>query len=64
MSGERTVKKAFKNIPEGKRFFGKPRKRFMDDVVNYLKKKEWRKIARVRDACKLILKESRVLHAP
>jgi len=34
---ERSVKKLFKNIPESKRFVGKPRKRYLDDVKNYLK---------------------------
>jgi hypothetical protein len=34
---ERSVKKVFKNIPEGKRFVGKPRKRQLYDVENYLK---------------------------
>ena len=43
----------------------KAKKGWLDDVVNYLEKKnEWRKISRVRDACKSILKEARVLHAP
>ena len=32
------MKMVFKNIPEEKRSFGKPRKRWLDDV-NYLKKK-------------------------
>lgn len=35
---ERTVKKVFKNIPEGKWSVGKPRKRWLDDVENDLKK--------------------------
>jgi hypothetical protein len=57
----------FKNIPEGKRSVVKPRKMFSDDVENDLKKmdvRSWRKLARVRDACKLILKEAKVLHGP
>jgi hypothetical protein len=40
------VKKAYKNIPEGKRFFGKPRKRRLHDVENDVKKMGvpgWRK---------------------
>jgi len=57
----------FKNIPEGKRSVVKPSKRWLDDVENDLKKmavRGWKKIARVRDACKLILKEAKVLHGP
>jgi hypothetical protein len=38
MPEERTVKKVFKNVPGGKTFFGKPRKRWLDDVKNDLKK--------------------------
>jgi hypothetical protein len=38
MSEERTAKKVFKNIPEGKRFVGKPRNRCLYDVENDLKK--------------------------
>jgi hypothetical protein len=38
MPEERTVKKVFKNIPEGKMSVGKPRKRWLDDVENDLKK--------------------------
>jgi hypothetical protein len=32
------VKKVFKDIPEGKRSFGKARKRWLEDVENDLKK--------------------------
>jgi hypothetical protein len=32
MSGETTVKKEFKNTPEGKRSVGKPRKRWLDTL--------------------------------
>jgi hypothetical protein len=62
---ERTVTEVFKNAPEEKRSVGKPRKSWFDDVENDLKKtgvRGWRKIARDRDAWKLILKETRVLH--
>jgi hypothetical protein len=48
-----------------KRSIGKPRKRWLDDVENYLKKmgvKGYRNIARYRDAWKLITKEATVLH--
>jgi len=38
MPEERAVKKLFKNIREGKRFLGKLRKRWLDDVENDLKK--------------------------
>ena len=46
---------------------GSPRKRFLEDVQNDLKKisvRNWRKIERDKDAWKLILKEVKVLHAP
>jgi hypothetical protein len=67
MSKERNANKVFKNNREGKRSVGKPRKRWSGDVENDLKKmgvRGWRKIARDRDAWKLILKEVRVLHGP
>jgi hypothetical protein len=38
MPEDRTVREVFKNIPEGKRSIGKPRKRLLDNVENYLKK--------------------------
>jgi hypothetical protein len=61
MSEEITVKKVSENTPEGKRSFGKPRDRWLDDVENYVKKKlalrGWRKTAKDRDAWKLILKD-------
>ena len=38
MPEEITVKKMFKNIPEGKKYVGKPRKRGSDDVENNRKK--------------------------
>jgi hypothetical protein len=58
MPKERSVKKLFKNIPEGKRSTRKPRKRWLDDTENGLKKTGLRKTARERD--KLILKEAKV----
>ena len=60
---ERSVKKLFKNIPEEKRSIGKPRKRWLGDNENDLKKmgvKGWRKAARDNDTWKLILKEAKV----
>ena len=51
-SNEITAKKMFKDIPEGRRSFVKPRKRWLDDVENDLKKMDvrgWKKIARDRD---------------
>jgi len=36
MSGEIIVKKMFKNTPNGKHSVGKPRKRWLGDVENYL----------------------------
>jgi hypothetical protein len=38
VSEKRTVVKVFNNIPDGKRSVEKPRKRWMNDVENYLKK--------------------------
>jgi hypothetical protein len=35
---ERTVKEVFKNVPEGKRSVGKPRKTWLNDAENHLKK--------------------------
>jgi hypothetical protein len=34
---KKSVKNVFKNIPEGKRFVAKSRKRQLDDTENYLK---------------------------
>jgi hypothetical protein len=62
---ERVLKKVFKNTPEGKRSVGKPRMRWLHDVENSRKKmgvKGWTKIAKDRNALKLVLKEARVLH--
>jgi hypothetical protein len=53
------VKKVFKNISEGKMSIGKPRRRWLNDFENDIKKTDvsgWRKIERDRDAWKLILK--------
>jgi len=64
MSEERTAKKVFKNIPAGKRPVGKPRKRWLDDVENDLKKmgvRGRRNMARNTDAWKFFQKESKVL---
>jgi hypothetical protein len=47
MSKERTVKNVFKNIPDGNRSVGKPRKRWLDVVKNDLKKmdvRSWKNI--------------------
>jgi hypothetical protein len=64
MPEEITVKKVFNNIPEGNSSVGKPRKGWLDDVENYLKKmavRGWRKKCSDRHAWKLILKVARVL---
>ena len=61
------MKKVFKNASEGKMFVGKPRKRWLNSVENDVKKigvRGWRKIAKDRDAWKLILRKARVLHGP
>jgi hypothetical protein len=50
MSEEITVKKMFKNIPEGERSLGKSRKKWLDDVENDLKEmgvSGWRRVVRV-----------------
>jgi hypothetical protein len=44
MSEDRTVKKVFKNIPEEKRSIGKPRKKWLDDVENDLKKTDVKRL--------------------
>jgi hypothetical protein len=52
-------------IPVGKRSIGKPRKRGMKDVENYLNKtdvRRYRNITTYTDAWKLIPKEAMVLH--
>jgi hypothetical protein len=52
----------FKNTSERKRSVGKLRKRWLDDIENDLKKidiRGWRRIAKDRDAWKLILKEAK-----
>jgi hypothetical protein len=57
----------YKNISEGKGFFGKPRRRWLDYVANDLNKmavRGWRKIARDKDDWKLIRNEARVLLRP
>ena len=54
----------FKNTPEGNTSVGKPRKRWLDDAKNDLKKMDvtgWRKTEKNTDALKLIVKEARVL---
>jgi hypothetical protein len=54
-------------MQQGKKSLGKPIYRWFDDVENNLKKvgvTGWRNRARDRDACKLILKEARVLLGP
>ena len=54
-----------KNVPEGKRSIGKPRRRWLVNVESDLKKmgvSDWRIIARDRDATKL--KETKVPHGP
>jgi hypothetical protein len=59
MSEETTVKKVFKNTPAGKRSVGKPIKRWLEDVANDLREmgfRDWRKMAKNRDAWKLVLK--------
>jgi hypothetical protein len=38
MQEERSVRKVFKNTPEKKIYCGKPRKRWLHDDENYLKK--------------------------
>jgi len=42
MSEERTLKKGSKNITEGKRSTGKPRRKWLDNVENDLKKNNFR----------------------
>ena len=61
-----TINKVFQDIPVGRTSAEKPRKEWIDDVENDLKKidvRGSRKIAKDTDAWKLIMKEARVLHA-
>lgn len=56
-----------RNIPKGKGSLVKPRKRRLYEAGNYLKKKDvsgLTKIAKNRDARKLILKKAWGLHGP
>jgi hypothetical protein len=58
MPGKKAEKKAFKNVPEEKTSFGKPRKRWLDNVGNDRTKvdvKGWGKLAGDTGAWKLIL---------
>lgn len=67
MPDKRTVYRMFKYIQQGEKSVGKPISRCLDDFENNPKKTGvigWRKIARDRDAWKLILKETKVLHGP
>jgi hypothetical protein len=52
---------------KGKTSFGRPKRRWLDDVENDLKKlgaRRWRKTTKDRDVWKLIMKEVRVQHRP
>ena len=65
MSEVSEVKMVFKNAAEGKTSVGKPRKGWLDEIENYVKKmgvRGWRRISYGRNTSKLILKEARVLH--
>ena len=67
MAENRTVKKVFKYVQQGKKSVGKPIYSWLDAVENNPKKvgvTGWRKRARDRDAWKLILKEAKVLLGP
>jgi len=67
MAEEITAKKMFINSQGGKGSIGKPRKKWLDEVENDLKKvclRGCRRIARDRDTRNLILKEARDLHGP
>jgi hypothetical protein len=58
------LKKVFKDLRR-KSSVGKPRKRWLDDTENDLKKmgvRSWRKIGKDRGNWKLILKGARDLH--
>jgi hypothetical protein len=61
MAEENTVKKVFENIPEGKGFVDKPRKRWLADAEYDLKNmnfKEWRKIGEYRGKGKVFSLEA------
>ena len=64
MPEDRAAKKVWKGKQEGQRKTGRPRKRWMDDVEEDLKRlkvKNWKRKARNREEWAKISKEARVL---
>jgi AAA+ ATPase superfamily predicted ATPase len=64
MEDSRSVKKIFKGKPEGRRGTGRPRKRYLDDVEDDLEQlgvRGWRRKASEREEWAKILKEAKAL---
>lgn len=65
MSEDRAVKKVYRGNPGGKRCKGRPRKRWLEDVENDLRKmgvRRWRKRAEERQDWAVIIREAKALH--
>ena len=62
MDKQRGVQKAYSQKPEGRRLPGRPRKRWIDDVEDDLKKlgvRGWRRKAQEREEWRKVVKEAK-----
>jgi hypothetical protein len=65
MAEDRVVKKVFKGKPGGRRLRGRPRKRWLDDVEEDLRKmgvRRWRSRVENREEWDVIVSEAKALH--